>query len=179
MGAIQDFKIIDHENQIRLGSSWKSSIEFNSQNQVVEKSGHKYRLIRKERNLACYEQGLRKLLGVVFVILTLSLAFNTKFVDKLLHGKRIEKYFGIELRESSNWVNLENLNPGDLSQSRYPPRAFVPISWESHLRDLSKKGDEIINAKIKESEIKAQQNRQDLQQRIQAMKERFDLKEKS
>lgn len=94
---MEQFKIITNENQIKLSSSWSDF----QVHRTVEKNGKTYRIIGKERDLTKCEQGLRKLLGVILVILSLSFALKTPFVDQLLHGTKKIKLFGIEENKST------------------------------------------------------------------------------
>lgn len=182
-------QIIRDESQIQLSKAWTSTPE-----QIVEKEGKTYRVITKERHFTCCERRLRKLLGVILAIITLTAALKTKFVDQLLHAKKKTKLFAIEI-EKPKEKNDENerivlgsdsklggmqippfmqdkLNLRVQMPTYRPPQFVNPIV--SNLEESSRLQNDALRL-VKEQAVQNQQRReremQELEQKLQRERE--------
>ncbi len=95
-----NFYPVHNVSEINLPSTWRDSPALNSKERIVEKDGHSFQLIAKERSFSKGELAGRRFLAVIAVIVSLALALISSAIRDLFTKTKEIKLFGVPYKAS-------------------------------------------------------------------------------
>lgn len=136
---MNNFKIINDTNDIKLSKKWVDSTKFNRKNKLVDKNGkpitssyngRQYRLIaKKEKTFSILERIKRVFLGSLAVLFSLGIALTSKSIRNLFLKEKTKIRYGILVPPSSS--NSSDTSSHSSSTNNYTP--ILPNDVHLHI----------------------------------------------